>query len=250
MNSYNSSSSFLIIITIFSLLSAFLGKGQKGFITEEFTMVTKNNYMIALVSLGTPNQEVNLVLDTGSMRTWVSKELFDYKASTTFHTENFVENFKQDEFSYSGFCADDKISFGDTSLTKFDFDVVNKISGKNDISGVLSLGREYDSKKFSVVYRFSGSEKTFFNAFCIKFDPENHLKGKLYIGDLTEKMQEYTDLIDKCKLVDTKSIRWSCQLTHLFIGELGAPSTQKKNEKNREIEKQRQWHSASLHFCT
>jgi hypothetical protein len=161
---------------------------------------------------------MNLVLDIGAERTWNSEEIFNKTKSSSYKTQGFMEQKQQDKFSYRGAWSTELIQLNDKKLKDFDFLLVNKIESNDLFQGVLSLGREYDTKKFSIVYRMSAASATFYNSFVLKFIDNN--KGELYIGDLTKELKDDKSLISSCKLTNSK-IKWSCMLTHVFVGDYG-----------------------------
>lgn len=223
----------LLILTLsYSFTNSFRSLDESGLVSIPFSMVTEKNYLIAPVSIGTPEQNLNLVLDIGSERTWIFNEEYTRQSSTSFVSLEHPESLTQDEFGYSGALSNETFKIAEKEVKDFSFLLADKITGSSDIKGALSLGREYDSKKFSMVYRLSASAGTFFNAFSLKFNEDDN-KGTLYIGDLSNDLQKETQYMDVCKLADNdQKIKWSCTLTHLFIGGLGTNVEELKEEKD------------------
>lgn len=206
---------------------------NEGIIKAEFQMVTKNKFMIILVGMGVPEQKINLVVDIGSDRTWVDSSVFSPQTSSHYVAGPQTERKNHDEFNCIGVVSTDTISFESVSMNQFDFLFVDKIEGNAEIFGALSLGREYDSKQFSLVYRLSASTKTFFNSFSLKFDDQEN-KGTLYIGDLIPELQDEAYLMDTCELVNINpKIKWGCILTHAFIGSLGSDIKIEPDQKSK-----------------
>ena len=213
---------FLFIISYLFLFisSSILRNTEKleGVISLEFCVVTQDELLISPIEIGTPFQPMNLVLDIGAERTWISEEIFNKTKSSSYKTQGFIEQKQQDKFLYRGAWSTELIQLSDKKLKDFDFLLVNKIESNDLFQGVLSLGREYDTKKFSIVYRMSAASATFYNSFILKFIDNN--KGELYIGDLTKELKDDKTLISSCKLINSK-IKWSCMLTHVFVGDYG-----------------------------
>ena len=191
---------------------------DKGYITLPFTL-TKSKIPISKLSIGKPSQEINLVLDIGSSRTWISDQYYNSKGSKTYQPLEEAFYKEQYDFSYSGNSALETFKIGDKILQNFKFILVNNLQN-NNFQGVLSLGHEYDSKHNSLVYEMSKVSNTYYNMFMFKFNEDNG--GELLIGDTTEEEKEKLHLINRCRYLiggsPEEQIKWRCQLTHVFIG--------------------------------
>ena len=191
---------------------------DKGYITLPFTL-TKSQIPISKLSIGKPSQEINLVLDIGSSRTWISDQYYNNKGSKTYQPLEEAFSKEQYDFSYSGNSALETFKIGDKILQNFKFILVNNLQN-NHFQGVLSLGHEYDSKHNSLVYEMSKVSNTYYNMFMFKFNEDNG--GELLIGDTTEEEKEKLHLINRCRYLiggsPEEQIKWRCQLTHVFIG--------------------------------
>ena len=191
---------------------------DKGYITLPFTL-TKSQIPMSKLSIGKPSQEINLVLDIGSSRTWISDQYYNNKGSKTYQPLEEAFSKEQYDFSYSGNSALEIFKIGDKILQNFKFILVNNLQN-NNFQGVLSLGHEYDSKHNSLVYEMSKVSNTYYNMFMFKFNEDNG--GELLIGDTTEEEKEKLHLINRCRYLiggsTEEQIKWRCQLTHVFIG--------------------------------
>ena len=191
---------------------------DKGYITLPFTL-TKSQIPMSKLSIGKPSQEINLVLDIGSSRTWISDQYYNNKGSKTYQPLEEAFSKEQYDFSYSGNSALETFKIGDKILQNFKFILVNNLQN-NNFQGVLSLGHEYDSKHNSLVYEMSKVSNTYYNMFMFKFNEDNG--GELLIGDTTEEEKEKLHLINRCRYLiggtPEEQIKWRCQLTHVFIG--------------------------------
>ena len=201
---------------------------EQGIISTEFTLITKHNYLLTPINIGTPSQEFSLIIDIGCDRTWIHQDEFNSRLSTTYTSTAFTETKDEDTFSFSGVSSKETITFPstNTALTSFPFVLVDNIEGNDIITGVLSLGREYDSKQYSIVYRLNNEATTHFNAFSLDFtsNENDSTKGTLHIGDVTSQLQKEPHLIDSCAVLNERNnfrIKWGCELTHMFIGEIG-----------------------------
>ena len=220
----------LILIILISLFSNSIMKKDKkkgddpetpefavGYITLPFTL-TEDHLPVSQVKIGHPKQDIDLILDIGSIRTWVSDQYFKSKKSDTYVSEDELDAQNQYDFSYSGIASMDTFKVSDKTLDQFKFVLVNNLQNSN-FQGVLSLGHEYDSKHRSLVYEMSHVCNTFYNMFMFKFNDNG---GELYIGDTTEEQKERNHLINKCRYLIGGSIsdqiKWRCELTQMFIG--------------------------------
>ena len=191
---------------------------ESGTIPLKFTIekIDSDELLTTKIKIGDPPQEITLILDIGADRTWILKDNYKYSLSKTYSTDNDFDKRIQDNFSYSGVKSKETFTIGNKTLENFLFLLVEKIENKN-FNGVLSLGREYDTKYFSLAYRLSSKMKTFYNSFVLKFEGNN--TGELHIGDATDEIKIFKDLVLPCKLLDSEpKIKWKCQLTHVFIG--------------------------------
>ena len=190
-----------------------------GIINLNFTYLKEDELLKVPVKIGDPPQNIEMILDLSSERTWVSDEIYLSNNSKDYKTDKFIDSREQGFFGYKGFWSRDTFILGNQTLKKFDFILVNQIINNDKFKGVLSLGREYDSKKFSLAYRLSSISITFFNSFVIRFF--NDKEGELIFGDLSpEQIINYNN-INKCFIIiRNPAIKWRCMLTHIFIGNI------------------------------
>ena len=71
-----------------------------GYISLKFKI--SQGMLLAPVKVGTPEQEMNLVLDIGSTRTWISDQYFKKGDSESYKEEGGTEKKTQYDFTYSG----------------------------------------------------------------------------------------------------------------------------------------------------
>ena len=189
-----------------------------GTIPLKFTVqkINSDELLTTILKIGDPQQEIELILDIGAERTWILKDNFKSSLSKTYSSENILDKRIQDTFSYSGYKSKDTFTVGNKTLENFLFLIVEKVENKY-FKGVLSLGREYDTKYFSLAYRLSSTMQTFYNSFQLKFEGNN--TGELHVGDASDEVKNFRDLVLPCKLLDSEpKIKWKCKLTHVFIG--------------------------------
>ena len=188
-----------------------------GYITLPFVL-SENNLPVSQIQIGHPKQDVNVILDISSMRTWVSDQYFKSSQSDTYAATDELDSINEYDFSYAGTSSTESFKVSDKKLDQFKFLLVNNLQNCN-FQGVLSLGHEYDSKHKSLVYEMSHVCNTFYNMFMFKFDEKG---GELLIGDTTEEQKERNHLINKCRYLiggdPEDQIKWRCELTQIFIG--------------------------------
>jgi hypothetical protein len=188
-----------------------------GYISLKFKI--SQGMLLAPVKVGTPEQEMNLVLDIGSTRTWISDQYFKKGDSESYKEEGGTEKKTQYDFTYSGKSATETFNLAEKKLTNFKFLLVDDLQNTK-MQGALSLGHEYDSKHKSLVYEMSHVCNTFYNMFLFQFNEND--EGELLIGDITEDQKRKYQYINKCLYLkggsETDQIKWRCELTQMFIG--------------------------------
>jgi hypothetical protein len=188
-----------------------------GYISLNFKV--SQGMLIAPVKVGTPEQEMNLVLDIGATRTWISDQSFKKTDSTSYVDTGEPEEKTQYDFTYSGKASTETFNLAGKKLNDFKFLLVDNLQNTK-MQGALSLGHEYDSKHKSLVYEMSHVCNTFYNMFLFQFKEND--EGELLIGDITEDQKRKYQYINKCLFLkggsETDQIKWRCQLTQMFIG--------------------------------
>ena len=164
-----------------------------GYISVKFKIT--QGMLLAPVKVGTPEQEMNLVIDIGSSRTWISDQSFKKGDSSSFSESNDLEEREQYDFKYSGNAATETFTLANKKLENFKFLLVNNLQNTK-MQGALSLGHEYDSKHKSLVYEMSHVCNTFYNMFLFQFGEGD--EGELLIGDITEDQKRKYQYINKC----------------------------------------------------
>ena len=189
----------------------------KGYISLKFKI--SQGMLIAPVKVGEPPQEMNLVLDIGSMRTWLSDQTFKKENSKSYQDLGDTESHTQYDFTYSGKSSTENFILVDKELKNFKFLLADNLQNTK-MQGALSLGHEYDSKHKSLVYEMSHVCNTFYNMFVFKFKSKD--EGELLIGDMTEDQKREYRYMNKCQFLRggqaDEQIKWRCALTQMFIG--------------------------------
>lgn len=188
-----------------------------GIIKLKFKLGSTKDFLSVPIQIGSSKKELDFILDIGSERTWILNSYYDKQSSQTFENLDKEQVKTQDYFRYEGTLSTENFHFDNKTLEGFQFLYVKKVDNNEGFKAVLSLGKEYDSKKYSLVYKSSNNAITFYNAFYIKFENEN--EGNIQIGDAPEDIKR-SNLINKCKVIEGQNplIKWKCELTHIFIG--------------------------------
>ena len=188
-----------------------------GYISLKFKV--SQGMLIAPVKVGTPEQELNLVLDIGSTRTWISDQSFKKGDSSSYSDSGETETKTQYDFTYSGKASTETFNLAEKKLTNFKFLLVDNLQNTM-MQGALSLGHEYDSKHKSLVYEMSHVCNTFYNMFLFQFNDND--EGELLIGDIKEDQKRNYQYINKCLFLrggsENDQIKWRCEITQMFIG--------------------------------
>ena len=188
-----------------------------GYISLKFKV--SQGMLLAPIKVGSPEQEMNVVLDIGSTRTWISDQSFKKGDSSSYKDMGETESRTQYDFTYSGKSSTETFTLADKKLTDFKFLLVDNLQNTK-MQGALSLGHEYDSKHKSLVYEMSHVCNTFYNMFLFQFKEND--EGELLIGDITEDQKRKYQYINKCLFLKGGSadeqIKWRCELTQMFIG--------------------------------
>ncbi|RCN32743.1 eukaryotic aspartyl protease, partial [Ancylostoma caninum] len=132
-----------------------LRKGSQPFL--DYT----DDFYVGMVNVGTPGQNVTLVLDTGSSNLWVIDDACQSEACNGFpqsgypkhkFNTNASETFTKEERSFSlfygsgscnGYLATDAVSFAGLTIPKQEFGVATEIAdvfGYQPVDGILGLG--------------------------------------------------------------------------------------------------------------
>ncbi|EPB74198.1 eukaryotic aspartyl protease [Ancylostoma ceylanicum] len=132
-----------------------LRKGSQPFL--DYT----DDFYVGIVDVGTPEQNVTLVLDTGSSNLWVIDDACRSEACNGFPQSGYTKHkfntkmsmtFKKEERSFSlfygsgscnGYLATDAVSFAGLKILKQEFGVATTIAdvfGYQPVDGILGLG--------------------------------------------------------------------------------------------------------------
>ena len=170
MNEYNKI--YYIIITIILIEIVKSKEEQYGIVKLPFKIIQDKEYMSSEFKIGTPEQNISLIVDLGSERTWLTKDIYQKSSSSSYNSLDTPDKQSNELYSFEGIVSTDNFNFGEKEedkkvLRNFQFVNVDTYKGDNDIKGVISFGKEYDTKRFSIVYKLSSVAITFYNMFTI-----------------------------------------------------------------------------------
>lgn len=203
----------------------------------------KIDQMIVDINIGTPKQNFNVLLDSGSSVLWVAdincnpcgKDInhkYDRSKSTTFSTNNRNIKLNYGSGHAYGYDVKDKVSFDQTSPIDFNFIRATDIDFKNSdgILGMSYINTTYGDD-FSFMYQLKKSNIIDKNIYSQKYTSEG--KGELIIGDYTDEiLEKYEetksyDFLGSCELTDYIHINyhlinnpyWTCRMNGFFLGD-------------------------------
>jgi saccharopepsin len=195
-----------------------------------------NDEMIVNLCLGTPPQCFNVLVDSGSFVLWVTNiyspqtpdanNKFDFKRSSTFSNTNKPYNIQYGTGSAQGYVTKDVISLGKTKLPNFNFILVDKEEGHQDLDGILGLGYnyedfDYESETFSLIDKLHSENLIKRKIFTQKYNDDR--TGSMVIGDLPDEISNDMQNYGNCTLVRKDSGRknpmWQCEMKLLNYGD-------------------------------
>ena len=190
----------------------------------DFDILPKSNLLLVKISIGTPKKEAKLLLDIGSDISWINSNIFQKEKSTTLNDKkaNVTKIFY--DIDIKGQWVKDVFTFLDEDflIENFDFILTTEYKGNTALNGGLLLANKYLNKEFCVLHRMKQMQLINHEMFSLKFI--DRTKGKIYIGDLSPELKNQKKLFDQCVLQKSEKvaekIKWACQLTQIFIGEL------------------------------
>ena len=71
-----------------------------GYITLPFTL-SENRIPVSSVKIGNPKQDIKVILDLGSTRTWISDQYYNSQKSSSYSSLDTIDSHRQYDFSYT-----------------------------------------------------------------------------------------------------------------------------------------------------
>lgn len=184
-------------------------------------VINRNSLFLATVSVGSNNQQFNLILDTGSYVAWVPKlgsqdsytiqRHFNPSTSTTCTNTGNAFNLKYGTGSCSGYYYKDYFKYIDNKNFYIQFGVADKtVLEVDNGDGIIGLAHYYPDESLSFIHMLKKAKITDSISFSFKFDNEKKT-GKLYIG----KHDDFSSAVT-CSLLTYKgmaNIFWGCEVS-------------------------------------
>ena len=202
----------------------------KIFVETGDAQIIKSFLLTIKVKIGSSNQEFNLILDTGSLITWVpaknSSDVFPiehhydpYKSSTSKNiSEKFTERYGSG--SCEGYFFKEKMKY----IKNKTFDIILGVAeatniGVTEVDGIVGLAKQYDEEKKSFIHMLCKAGVTKSKIFSIKlsFNSTAGYVGKFYIG----KHDDFnSDKVVSCDMKNSnyyEKYLWSCKMNSFSL---------------------------------
>ena len=181
------------------------------------------------VKIGSNKQQFNLLVDTGSLSTWVVNKgsvdnqykisnHYDPSTSNTSKNSNILFSLVYGSGRIFGTYYSDIFNYINNKDFQMFFGVANKtefISTLSSIDGIIGLGHFYSDEKSSFIKMLNRGGVTNSMLFSLKFGSSIYVgaKGTLYIG----KHEDFSKKnVVSCPIVNSgKNIYWECQINSL-----------------------------------
>ena len=198
---------------------------------KNFTISFNHLFGIKIL-IGTFGQEFNLILDSGSLITWIplkgSHDKYPiehhYDPSQSLTSKSTLEPFE--ETYGSGYCKgyyyQDKVNFLKNKNFDFKFGVAIETNfNVREVDGIIGLARLYDDYILSFSHMLCKNKITDSLLFSFKFEylNDNSYSGTFFIGKHDDF---YSDNIVVCKLGNDNYYEqnfWGCDMTSLIISD-------------------------------
>ena len=204
-----------------------------------FTFITnEKNQIITEISIGTPSQKFNVILDTSSIFLMVFptnteskmdiKNKFNTSASSTFTEINeIITHYEYLNHNITPIAVNDTIHFANMEIKNFSFVLINnsnEIPDFDDIDGILGIGYKYEELN-PFMNHFSLLEQLYVN---------NQITKKIYFINFTSESEGYVKFGRKNEQLLNENIgecippnnninnmligKWQCVIKRIQIG--------------------------------
>lgn len=204
---------------------------KKIFIKEGVTVLNWHYLFLTNITIGSNDQEFNLLLDTGSNILWVPEKgssdkakinnHYDPSASTTKNKTQYEFEIKYISGSCKGYYYVDDIKYIDNKRFKMLFGVANTtVFDVNNADGIIGLSNYYPYDEYSFIRSLKNFGVTDSKIFSIKFEGEIDvgMSGKMYIGkheDFSDKSTVTADLLEFEN--QEANMFWACEINGFSI---------------------------------
>ena len=197
-------------------------------ISDEFD--TLYNYLFAVdITIGSNNQKLTMLLDTGSEIFWVPGTQITYSSKVYNPSESQTSSKSSESFQYSyssgtitGYYYSDQINFLLSNNYYAYFGVASSISiSYYYFDGIMGLARKYSNTKYSILHTIKNIGAISSTKFSFKYDYNNN-QVYFYLDEIHDdfKSTDSSKIIASCPLINSdyygKDL-WSCDIVSLGI---------------------------------
>ena len=192
-------------------------------ISDNFNIL--DNYLFAAdVTIGSNNQTLTILLDTGSEIFWVSgigqfSSYYNPEKSKTSIKSSEKLDYEYSSGKIKGNYYSDQINF---LLSKKFYTYFGVVTETNLLGyyfdGIMGLGRKYSNSKYSVLNTIKNLGGISSTKFSFKYDYNNNLN--FYLGEEHEDFISTKENIASCSLIDSKYYGknlWLCEIASFGI---------------------------------
>lgn len=197
-------------------------------ISDEFN--TLYNYLFAVdLTIGSNNQKLTILLDTGSEILWVpgTQTTSSSKIYNPSESQTSSKSSEQLKYSYStgtitGYYYSDQINFVLSNKYYAYFGVASNINIEYYyFDGIMGLARKYSNTKYSILHTIKNTGAISSTKFSFKYDYNND-QVYFYLDEIHDdfKSTDSSKIIASCPLINSdyygKDL-WSCDIVSLGI---------------------------------
>jgi hypothetical protein len=200
----------------------------------ELTGLREGLYTVP-VKLGSQDQPLNVVIDTGSFLLWVASEdctkcryigkKFNYKKSNSLEKTKKDLSIKYISGSIKGKVANDHLCLNDQiKLKKFNFLLSDYVDAAVEVDGIIGLSRKYAKygKEYSLIQNLYDAGSISRRMFSQKISDS---AAKFYIGEMPEEIEKDKKNYTTCSAGsndDNASVvnYWTCNANTVYIGDI------------------------------
>ena len=89
---------------------------EPGTIAKEFFIAGEQKYLLLPVSIGEPEQNMNLIIDLSMDRTWIDEQVFNKELSTRYVSYNKSETRGKENLYFKGVLSQDTFSITNKNI--------------------------------------------------------------------------------------------------------------------------------------
>lgn len=216
---------FIISIIILRTKLLINSKKLEGQVMINFYLISESQLPIVKVDIGEPKQSFNLILDINAEQTWIESSLYSHLLSLNYNRYSYVKELDNERYNLEGYISTDVFIIDTISIKAFGFILANTSSllssSLSPIKGALSLKREFEKNKMSLIDRLIDLKYAYKPIFTLIFDNIHH--GSILIGNTDyDQLKDNKNRLSMCLFENIQSkSKWGCNITYVFIGDYG-----------------------------